>query len=116
MSLVEHAIRELERCGQTAEDPAYAASIVAAVEAFASYGHSGGSASVAIQQLHALLQFRTLSPLTSDSGEWRDVSRESGYPMWQNRRDPAAFSRDGGTSWYYVDDREEVTHERGTDR
>ena len=49
-SLVEHAKRELELCGQTAEDPAYAASIVAAVEAFASYGHSGGSASVAIEQ------------------------------------------------------------------
>ena len=43
MTLVEHAKRELELLGQTAEDPAYAASIVAAVAAFSSYGHSGGS-------------------------------------------------------------------------
>lgn len=104
-NLVEHAKRELELCGQTAEDPAYAASIVAAVAAFASYGHSGGSAGTAIEQLHQLLQFKTLSPLTSDPDEWQDRSEDSGAPMWQNRRDSAAFSRDGGATWYFVDER-----------
>lgn len=105
--LVEHAQRELERCGQTAEDPGYAASLIAAIEAFVSYGHSGGSASVAIEQLHTLLQYRTLSPLTSDPDEWEDRSEISGTPMWQNRRDPAAFSTDAGQTWYFVDDRTE---------
>lgn len=107
MSLVEHAQRELELSGQTAEDPGYAASLVAAVAAFASYGHSGGSAGIAIEQLHALLQFRTLSPLTSDPAEWFDQSEISGAPLWQNLRDSAAFSRDGGQTWYFVDDRAE---------
>jgi hypothetical protein len=103
--LVDHARRELELCGQTAEDPAYAASLVAAVEAFTSYGHSGGSAEVGIEQLYTLLRGRTLSPLTSDPNEWEDRSKESGYPLWQNRRDSAAMSMTGGKDWYFVDDR-----------
>lgn len=105
MSLVEHARRELELCGQAAEAPAYAQSIISAVAAFASYGHSGGSAAVAIEQLRILLQFRTLSPLTSDPDTWMNVSDVSGSEMWQSRRDPAAFSRDGGQTWYFVDGR-----------
>lgn len=104
-NLVEHAKRELELCGQAEEDPGYAASIIAAVAAFASYGHSGGSAGVAIHQLHSLLQFRTLSALTSDPDEWEDHGEISGAPLWQNRRDSAAFSTDGGQTWYFVDDR-----------
>lgn len=102
MSLVEHARRELELLGQTAEDPAYAQSIVSAVAVFASYGHSGGSASVAIEQLHDLLRFRTLSPITSDPDTWNYV----GSDMWQSKRDPAAFSKDGGQTWYFVDGRD----------
>lgn len=100
--LVEHARRELELCGQTAEDPGYAASIVAAVAAFASYGHSGGSASIAIDQLTALLRFQHLSPLTDDPAEWLDRSAESGVPMWQNARNSAVFSEDGGRTYYDV--------------
>lgn len=108
MSLVEHAVRELELSGQTAEDPGYAATIVAAIAAFASYDHSGGSTMVAISQLHTLLQFRALSPLTSDPDEWIDQSGISGAPLWQNRRDSAAMSRDGGKTWYFVDNRATV--------
>jgi hypothetical protein len=104
MALVEHARRELELCGQYAEDPEYSESIISAVEAFASYGHSGGSASVAREQLHALLGFKTLSPLTSDPAEWIDQSEISGTPLWQNRRDPAVFSTDGGKTWYSLDE------------
>ena len=36
MSLAEHARRELDLCGQYAEDPEYSESIIKAVEAFAS--------------------------------------------------------------------------------
>jgi hypothetical protein len=103
MSLVEHARRELELCGQYAEDPDYSESIIRAVEAFASYGHSGGSAMVAREQLHALLGFRPLSPLTSAPAEWTDQSEVSGVPMWQNKRDPSTFSTDGGKTWYSLD-------------
>jgi hypothetical protein len=103
-TLAEHARRELELCGQYAEDPAYSESVIAAVEAFTSFGHSGGSAPVAREQLHALLAFKPLAPLTSDPAEWQDQSDASGTPMWQNRRDPAAFSTDGGQTWYSLDD------------
>jgi hypothetical protein len=106
MSLEEHARRELELCGQYEEDPAYSESIIRAVKEFASYGHSGGSASVAREQLHALLTFKTLSLITSDPEEWIDQSEVSGTPMWQNRRDPSYFSTDGGKTWYSLDDPE----------
>ena len=104
MSLAEHARRELELCGQYAEDPAYSESIIAAVEAFASYGHSGGSISLAREQLHALLAYRALSPLTSDPAEWADQSEASGVPLWQNRRDPGVFSEDGGQTWHGLEE------------
>lgn len=105
MSLVEHARRELELCGQAAEDPGYAASIIAAVAAFASYGHSGGSASIASEQLQRLVRGEVLSPLTDDPEEWEDRSEISGYPVWQNRRDSRAMSNDGGRTWWYVEGR-----------
>jgi hypothetical protein len=102
VNLVEHARRELELCGQAAEDPGYSASIVAAVAAFSSWGHSGGSAMVAIDQLTRLLNYEALSPLTSDPGEWLDRSEESGYPLWQNIRDSRVFSEDGGQTWRQI--------------
>lgn len=99
-NLVDHARRELELCGQAAEDPAYAESIVKAVEAFVSFGgHSGGSAMLAIEQLHTLLQFKNLAPLTDDPDEWLDVTDMSGAPLWQNRRNSTAFSQDGGKTY-----------------
>src|SRR5258707_1362443 len=100
LSLIEHARRELELCGQTAEDPGYADSIIQAVAAFAAYGHSGGSAMVAREQLHTLLDFGTLSPLTSDPEEWDNQSGISSSPLWQNRRNSKAFSSDGGQTWW----------------
>lgn len=109
MSLVEHARRELELCGQTAEDPEFAQSIVKAVEGFTSYGHSGGSAVVGIQMLHDLLLRKNLSPLTSDPSEWIDRSELAGRPLWQNDRNPTIFSEDGGQTWYDIDDSEDVT-------
>ena len=103
-NLVEHARRELELCGQYAEDPAYAESIIRAVEAFASYGHSGGSAMIAIEQLHRLLKFENLSALTRDPTEWTDRTDISGFPMWQNTRNPQAFSENGGRTYYLLDE------------
>jgi hypothetical protein len=111
MSLVEHARRELELCGQYEEDPAFADSIVKAVEGFTSYGHSGGSAAVGVSMLHDLLMFKPLSPLSSDPEEWRDMSAYTANdePLWQNVRNPSVFSTDGGKTWYDIDDSEDVT-------
>ncbi len=106
MSLVDHARRELELCGQFDEDPAYAQSLVAAVAAFASYGHSGGSAGCGIDQLTTLLRFEPLSPLTSDPAEWVGVGEQDGKPLFQSARRSEAFSVDGGRTYYLLSDRE----------
>ncbi len=100
MSLVDHARRELQLCGQFDEDPSYAQSIVAAVAVFASHGHSGGSAAAAVYQLTTLLSYGTLSPLTSAPEEWMEV----GSDTWQSRRNPQAFSQDGGKTYYLLDE------------
>jgi len=104
-NLVEHARRELKLLG---EDPGYAQSIVAAVAAFASYGgHSGASAEIARHQLHTLLAFGNLTPLTNAPDEWHNVTDEGGgstTPLWQNRRNSACFSNDGGKTYWSVND------------
>ena len=94
--LVDHARHELELSGETTEDPRFTASILAAVEAFASYdGHSGASHFAAVDMLGRLLRLEPLGPLTSSPDEWLEV----GPSVWQNRRDSRAFSTDGGKTW-----------------
>lgn len=95
-NLVEHAKRELALLGET--DQAYVDSIVKVMEAFTEYGHSGGSASVAIPTICDLLQFKALTPLTNNPAEWNEV----GEGVWQSARNSEAFSTDGGNSYYLV--------------
>jgi hypothetical protein len=109
MSLVDHARRELELSGATTEDPALAESLVKAVEAFAAYGHSGGSAEWARTTLALLLAFEPLSPITTDPAEWIDQTEACGGGIdgkrtWQNVRNSRALSHDGGRTHYFVDD------------
>lgn len=99
-NLVRHARRELALIDN---DEDFNLSIIEAVRAFSKYGHSGGSASVAIPLLFDLLQFKNITPLTDDPDEWQDRSEESGVPMWQSKRNPAAFSEDGGETYYLLD-------------
>lgn len=103
-NLVEHARRELELIG---EEPEIIEGLLRVIQAFADMGHSGGSAAVAIPMINKLLQFQPLTALTSSSEEWNEISREmsGGEELWQNRRDPRAFSNDGGKTYYLVDDK-----------
>jgi len=94
--LAKHARRELELIG---EDPEVIGWYCRVIREFASFGHSGGSASAAVPVLHELLQWHPLSPVTSDPAEWIDQGEASGYPLWQNRRDSRCFSEDGGKTW-----------------
>lgn len=105
-NLVEHARRELALAGN---DEDFNESIIKAVEAFASFGHSGGSASIAIPMLNDLLQFKNLTPLTNDPEEWQEHSPEQWdgeKGVWQSRRNSKAFSDDGGTTYYLLSDRD----------
>lgn len=103
---VEHAARELTRSGAFEQDPEWAGALLASVMAFLSYRHSGGSASVGIELLPKLLRRESLTPLSSDPAEWREVEypapAEGEEPWWQNVRDPRALSRDGGKTWWYA--------------
>jgi hypothetical protein len=103
MTLVEHARRELQLIG---EEPDVTEWYCRVITEFASAGHSGGSAAVAIPVLHELLQFHPLTPLTADPAEWINQSKPSGYPLWQNRRDSRAFSADGGKTYWLLHERE----------
>lgn len=112
-NLVDHARRELELCGQYKEDPAFAQSLVAAVAAFSTYGHSGGSAGIAIEMIAALLRFENLSPLTNNPEEWirhtPDMWDGENH-VWQNVRNGEAFSHDGGMTYTLMS---EPKNERG---
>ena len=103
--LVNHARRELELIG---EDQEIIDWYLKVIEAFAEFGHSGGSASVAIPTLNALLQFENLSPITNNPEEWMHISVDiAGQPdLWQSRRNPALFSEDEGKHYYEVGDKE----------
>lgn len=102
--LVNHARRELTILG---EEPETVEGYLKVIQAFADMGHSGGSASVAIPVITELLQYKNLRPLTDDPEEWelRDPGYDiEDYNFWQNKRNPAAFSRDGGKTYYLVNE------------
>lgn len=102
--LVEHAKRELELVG---EEPETIEGYLKVVQAFADMGHSGGSASVAVPVINELLQFKNLRPLTDDPKEWHCHTAEDygvNEDLWQNIRNGAAFSHDGGKTYYLVSD------------
>ena len=101
-NLVLHAERELKLAGMFDKDADYsgalAPTIVRVVKVFSKQEYSGAAASIAISILGKLLRFQTLTPITSNPDEWVDV----GNSMWQNKRNPAMFSKDGGKTWYQV--------------
>lgn len=106
--LVQHAIRELALVDN---DKAFNDCIINAVREFAKYGHSGGSAGVAIHILNDLLQFQNLSPLTDDPDEWMLIEEAIAGPnCWQSRRNPEAFSNDGGKTYYLLSEGAGANH------
>lgn len=110
-SLIIHAKEELNRAGLLDKDSDYNGMIGEAVlelmEKFAEQGHSGFSAHLTIDVFQRLAKFQTLTPITSDPKEWMEVSNYfDGKGVWQNLRNPATFSNDGGKTWYNLDDRE----------
>lgn len=104
-NLVRHAREELTRAGLLDPDGDYDGMLGEAalqiVTAFAQQGHSGMSAAMVTDIVHRLMRFKTLTPLTDDPDEWMHVAGDvAGVPdLWQSRRDPAAFSRDGGKTY-----------------
>lgn len=105
--LVHHARVELERAGLFDPDSDYGGmlgnAVMELVQVLAKQGHSGMSAGMALSLFDVVARWKTLTPITSAPSEWQDMSDFPGEPMWQNRRRPDAFSRDGGKTWYTLD-------------
>lgn len=104
MSIIEHAKRELTAIGAMADWPIYEPIL----KVFCSQGHSGGSASVVIPTLNKLLKQEPLSDITNNPDEWLEVTEMTadGTSLHQSRRRSTSFSRDGGKTWYDIDNSE----------
>jgi hypothetical protein len=113
--LVNHAIRELELIGYKIDediteinsdddyDTMVAKCIVDLIKMFASQGHSGFTAPYTIDAFTKLAKHQNLTPINMTPDEWMDVSGYGdGTPLWQNKRNVALFSKDGGKTWYDV--------------
>jgi hypothetical protein len=107
--LVDHADFELKRAKLFDKDSDYEGMIGKAVmelvTLFAKQGHSGFSAMLALDVFDKVAKFKPLTPITSNPEEWFDVRENIGgdEALWQNKRDPALFSNDGGKTWYDID-------------
>ena len=105
MSLVSYAEDELDRIGMTDDgdmNGIMRKHILHMVKEFADEGHSGFSASYALQCLKKLLNYKPLSPLTGEDDEWTEVSEISGYPHFQNKRCSTVF-KNGKDGAYDID-------------
>jgi len=108
-NLAAHARYELERAGMFDKDSDYngalAPAVMELVETFSKQDFSGEGAMIALAIFNQLIQFKPLTSITSDSSEWVAVGKEiTGNLVWQNKRRSTTFSRDGGKTWYDIDD------------
>lgn len=113
---LETARKELELAGYFSPDSDYGGMVGNAVMelmgVLAGQGHSGASIALTLYLFNMLAMHKPLTPLTSDPDEWIDRSEETGSPLWQSRRCPSVFSKDGGKTW---DDVEPIEEEKGYD-
>lgn len=104
-NILKHAERELSLIGYDGKD-AYnnmtKAAIMELLTTFANQGHSGFSANYVADIFNKLARYETLSPLTGEDNEWKDVTKMSGdrKTLFQNNRDSAVFKDDTGC--YYI--------------
>lgn len=103
MSLTEFAKDELTRAGLFDKDSDYGGmlgdAVMKMIEQFADEGHTGFSATLAVQAFSKLASYQPLTPLTGEDDEWTEV----GDGVFQNRRSPRVF-KEGGQA-YDIDGR-----------
>lgn len=104
------AYEEIKRVGLFDEDSDYGGDLgqelMKLVKTFSESGHSGSSAFMAASIFHQLTQWKPLTPLTTDPLEWMKVEESivGDDHTWQSRRSPSCFSRDGGRTYYDIDE------------
>lgn len=105
-NLIDHATRELKLSG--VDEDIYgdmtSKAVLELLEVFSNQGHSGASAGLVISLFTKLARFENLTPLTDDPEDWVHV----GPTMWQNRRNGAAFSDNGGKTYRLLGENELV--------
>lgn len=108
---------ELQKAGLFDKDSDYEGMLGEAVldliEKFAEQGHSGFSAELTAQLFDRLIHWKPLTELTDDPLEWVDVSEKMGQVVYQSKRCPSCFSKDGGLTYYDIDecsDKEELVY------
>jgi hypothetical protein len=90
--------------------------ILALLEVFSDEGHSGSSASYAINLFSILAKYEPIAPLTGEDWEWGNVSEyggREGDPLYQNKRCGRVFKDSNGAYdiegivWYdwYTDEK-----------
>lgn len=106
MSLLEHAEKEMRLAGLYEKGSDYAGmipeAVMSLVEAHSKHGHSGGSHWLVLQIFNKVINYKTLTPITSNPDEWF----KHDHDYWQNTRQCSVFSQDGGKTWYDLDDPE----------
>lgn len=107
--LEKYAEYEMKRAGLYDKDADYGGMIPEAVmnivRAYGKAGHSScGSHALTMAIFNKVIEFKPLTPLTTDPSEWNEVieTRNSIRQLWQNRRDREVFSEDGGKTAYHV--------------
>lgn len=103
-NLVKHAKKELKLAGLLDKDSDYngmlGEAVLELVKVFSKQGHSGFSANWTLDVFNKVASYKPLTPIGTTKDEWMEVSDD----MWQNTRRSSTFSRDGGKTWYDIDD------------
>lgn len=109
-NLERHAKEELKLAGLLDKDSDYngmiGKAVLELVKTFSKQGHSGFSAQWTLDVFNQVVSFKNLTPIGKSKDEWMDVAEMTadGKGMWQNKRRSTTFSRDGGKTWYDIDD------------
>jgi hypothetical protein len=94
-NLETYAEEELRRAGLYDADSSYGGmlgpAVLRMIREFASEGHSGFSAGMALSIFEKVADFKPLSPLTGEDDEWNEV----GTGIFQNRRCSTVFKEKG---------------------
>ena len=104
-NLVSYAKRELEIAGYFGEDSDYGGMLGNAVlelmRTFSKQGHSGMSAAITRELFNTVSQFKPLGDFYPTIKDSMDVD---GKGLLQSTRKSSVFSKDGGKTWYDLDD------------
>jgi hypothetical protein len=94
-NLESFAKDELTRAGMFDKNGDYGGmlgeAVMKMIKVFADEGHSGYSASMAINVFERVARFEPLTPLTGEDDEWNEV----GHGVFQNRRCSHVFKENG---------------------